>query len=63
VAELERIIYSALYVTLTGCFGSSAESRAQRIRELKPHVEISETRKAVKIVDAIIEEVREVRVT
>ena len=62
VAELERIS-TALYVTLTGGVDGSVESRAQRINELKPHVEIGEAREAVKIVDVIIEEAREVQVT
>lgn len=62
VAELERIS-TALYVTLTGGVGGSVESRAQRINELKPHVEIDEALDAVKVVDEIIEEAREVQVT
>jgi len=43
--------------------GGSVESRAQRINELKPHVDIDEAREAVKIVDGIIEEACEVRTT
>jgi hypothetical protein len=62
VAELERIS-TALYVTLTGGVGGSVESRAQRIHELKPHVEMDEAFDAVKAVDEIIEEAREVQVT
>lgn len=62
VAELERIS-TALYVTLTGGVGDDVESRAQRINELKPHVETDEAREAVKIVDEIIEEACEVQAT
>lgn len=60
VSELERIA-TALYVKQNDDTDGSVESRAQRIIELKPHVEIDLARDAVKFVDAIIEEVPSVK--
>ena len=55
VSELERIA-TALYVKQNDDTDGSVESRAQRIIELKPHVEIDLARDAVKFVDVLIEE-------
>jgi len=49
VAELERLA-TALYVTKEGYSGSS---RVGRIRQLKPHVEVSQAERAVKDYDEI----------
>ncbi len=55
VDELERLS-TALYVTLTGPAGTSAEERAVKIHELKPHVTLDQARAAVAAVDELIEQ-------
>ena len=62
VSELERLS-TALLVTREIEPDGSPESRAQCIARLKPHVKIDEARKAVMVVDQIIEQSCNVKTT
>lgn len=53
VAELERLA-TALYVTRDNQVNNDAESRAQHIHELKPHVSLALARQAVDELDEFI---------
>ena len=55
VVELERLA-TALYVTLGSDEDGSVSTRAGRIHELKPHVELEEAEEAVNEVDQILDE-------
>jgi len=59
VAELERIA-TAFYVTREQDMSHDVESRAQRIHQLKPHVTLEQAREAVKQVETLIVEARDV---
>ncbi|NLI13545.1 hypothetical protein [Pelotomaculum propionicicum] len=56
VAELERLA-TALFVTLEEDMDKSAQARAKRIIELKPHIKINEALKAVGEVNSLMTEV------
>jgi uncharacterized protein YwgA len=58
VAELERLA-TALYVTLEGHAEPDAESRAACLHELKPHVSLEDAREAVRRVDEIRKQARD----
>lgn len=58
VSELERLA-TALYVTMEIIPNGSSDLRAQRITELKPHINMGEARAAIKEVDEIIKESQE----
>ncbi len=55
VAELERIA-TALFVTQEEGAPSDVEPRAQRLHELKPHIQLEEARGAVRRIDEVISE-------
>jgi len=60
VSELEKLA-TALFVALEEPSGSSVERRAQLISELKPHVDLADAERAVKLVDRIRADARRLR--
>lgn len=55
VTELERLA-TALYVTFEQKIGTDDLSRAKRIHELKPHIQVQQALETVEVVDSIIDE-------
>ena len=62
VKTLERLA-TALFVTMEGESEKSVRSRAKRLAELKPHVTTEDAQEAIKKVDGMIRDSRDLQVT